>query len=193
MIAVSWKTAQYYGCPHCGFHTGIEPDSEDARVSTHWTCPSCQESFITLGEGETRSAFGIPELDQMVHPCLQAHPRAGRPAHDGGGPKQPEYFDAQGLSVDMTPGCFVCGGPHDIRTSLRGTARSRASAERITLEMFGGRGAWLDLGDLSPPEVAVRIGACVRHEPLLEKLLERTRRDGEITPDLIIEVRRIAG
>lgn len=112
---------------------------------------------------------------------LQPHPRRGIPKHgrpdkkpDGGG----EFFRSRGIGLDLTPGCFVCGGEKVLRNNIAAFVQCKKSGKRV-VALFS-QGAWLDYRRHEPDRVQVKIGACVEHRPNLEKLDALTQ-DGIIT------------
>ncbi len=164
-----------------------------------WTCGECGRGCFVLAVGIGVSPFGIGMRDgTTVYPEVQEHPRKGIPKRgrqdkqpDGGG----EFFGARGIGMDKTPGCFVCGGKRtlepgrkykmSLHTNIAGFAQCKDAGVRI-VEMFKGKGCWMDYRDFEPDYIQVKIGACKEHLDNLRKLMNLTREaDGIITDAMI--------
>lgn len=104
----------------------------------------------------------------------------------GGG----EYFAPRGIGTDVTPGCFVCGGPEGAYHNVSAFVVTKESGER-TVAMFQ-HGAWLDFRPHEPGWIQVKVGACPRHLPNLKKLAELTyAAEGVITAEMIKEATEV--
>lgn len=200
-IAVSFKEFEVSGCPHCGYRSGYSRMS--GQGATVWSCADCGVGCVILAEGVEVSPVGFGREDrETIYPKLQPHPRRGIPKHgekdekpEGGG----EFFSARGLGMDNSPGCFVCGGEESddprfkyrmvMLSNVAGFVRCKAAGERL-VEMFGGKGCWMDYRDFEPDRVQVKIGACEKHKANLEKFA-RMAEVGErvVTKEIIEEAR----
>lgn len=185
VIAVSVKELQEFGCPHCGYRSGYTPISGGGTAV--WTCGSeaCGKICCVLGEGVIKSTIGFGDF----HPELQAHPRRDIPSH-GRTDKKPdgegEFFHSRGVGLDMTPGCFVCGGDKRLHNNIAAFVQCKEAGGRV-VAMFS-QGARLDYRDFEPDRVQVKIGSCDKHLANLQKLDELTR-DGIITSNRINKAR----
>lgn len=182
VIAVSVVELREFGCPYCGYRSGHMPVS--CGGSAVWKCGSdeCGKACCILGEGIQKSKIGLGGL----FPELQAHPRRGISSH-GRPDKKPEdggeFFRSRGIGLDCCA-CFVCGTNdrdgqgHTMLNNIAASAQCKEAGERI-VDMFS-HGAWLDYRDFEPDYVQVKIGACDKHLPNLQKLHKLTL-DGVIT------------
>jgi hypothetical protein len=183
IIAVSLVERNQFGCPHCGYRSGVMRMTYGG--SGVWYCgdtENCGRVCCVLWDEVTCSSIEIGG----VYPTLQAHPRRGIPSHgrsdkrpDGGG----EFFRSRGIGRDETPGCFVCGGDTCIRHNIAAFVRCQTAGQRV-LRLFPPRRARLDYRDFEPDRVQVKIGACDAHLPNLETLHAATA-DGIITRERI--------
>ncbi len=185
-IAVSAKEMNEFGCPYCGYRSGISPIS-DGRT-TVWQCGECGKACLALADGVTQSTIGRGGRDrETIYPKLQDHPRRGTPSHgspdvrpESGG----EFFRSRGFGLDFTPGCFICGGAEGMHHNISAFVRCREAGERI-VSMFAS-GAFLDFRKHEPDYVQVKVGACKDHKHRLEELHSLTHEhQGTITPDMI--------
>ena len=203
VIAVNQDEVREFGCPYCGYRSGSAHISGGGGAV--WDCGECGRTSIILGEGVTRSPFGLgrgisfnldgskKEDGDSFYPELQEHPRKGIPSHgkpdkrpEGGG----EFFRSRGVGMDYTPGCFVCGGGDGMRNNIAAYVKCKASGERV-VAMFD-QGARLDYRKYEPDYVQVKIGACDKHVANLEKLHTLTRdADGVITEAHIKEAKKL--
>lgn len=179
-LAVLEADFQKYGCPYCGYESGISPISVNGAMIV--ICGECQAGYAVLAEGVTQSPIGFNDY----HPLLTEHPRAGTPKH-GRPDKQPEgggeYFAPRGIGTDVTPGCFVCGGPKGGYNNISAFVQGKAAGERV-VGMFT-QGAWLDYREHSPNRVQVKVGACQFHLKNLQMLDQLTLENGIITAEMI--------
>jgi hypothetical protein len=167
--AVVHTEAAQFGCPYCGFRSGYY--SIQANRTGIWFCGECQKESVTLVEGIRCSCIGFKTKYGTVYPKLRAHPRRGIPAHgnldrrpDGGG----EYFFARGIGMDITPGCFVCGGESASYHNIAAFVHTKEAGERV-VGMFN-QGVRLDYRTFEPDRVQVKIGSCHEHLHNLEHL-----------------------
>ena len=179
-IAVSFKAVQQWGCPYCGYRSGHSPISGGGTVV--FVCGECRRSFAILGTGVLKSTIGFGSF----YPKLQPHPRSGIPSHgaldkrpDGGG----EFFRSRGIGLDMTPGCFVCGGGERMYSNIAAFVQCKESGERV-VAMFR-QGARLDYREHEPDYVQVKVGACKEHLHCLQNLDELVS-NGVITEEMIL-------
>jgi len=185
-IAVSLDSVKESGCPYCGYRSGTTPISGGGTAI--FTCGECGKTCAILTEGVTKSRIGFGDY----YPELQEHPRKGIPSHgtpdkrpDGGG----EFFHSRGIGLDSC-NCFVCGT--DIRdkkanmylNNIAAFVQCKEAGERV-VAMFK-RGARLDYRDFEPDRVQVKIGACDKHLPNLQRLDELTK-DGILTQEMVEE------
>lgn len=187
-MAVRITDLQEFGCPHCGFRSGSVPMSGGGCLI--WNCGECGKQSIGLNEGLLKSTIGLGSGNDVFYPELRKHPRHGIPAHgrpdirpEAGG----EFFSSRGIGLDVTPGCFVCGGTQGMRSNIAAFVRCKDSGKRV-VEMFGGKGARLDYREYEPDYVQVKVGACDAHVSCLENLHHITSEaKGTITSDMILE------
>jgi hypothetical protein len=99
---------------------------------------------------------------------------------------QEERIRFRGMGQDWTPGCFVCGGKHDLYANQSGFVTSKESGERI-VALFE-HGAFLDYRQYEPDWIQVKVGACKKHVPNLQKLYSLVMDDR----DMIISAKIIA-
>jgi hypothetical protein len=184
IIAVSLQEFCEFGCPYCGFRSGYTHVSAGGAAA--WSCGAgdCGKTCCVLAEGITKSPMGIND----IYPELQDHPRRGTPKHGvpdkkpkGGG----EFFHSRGVGFDHTPGCFVCGGEKKLYNNIAAFVQCKESGERVAA-MFK-QGAWLDFRAYEPDYVQVKVGACKKHLPNLQKLHDLTKEDVVITDARIKE------
>mgnify|MGYP003419590450 CR=1 FL=1 len=184
IIAVSFEEHALYGCPYCGYRSGLAGLRQGNCVI--WDCAACNNTCVLLGGGLKKSIIGLGE--KTVYPELQEHPRKGIPAHgneDNSPEMGGEFFSVRGIGTDMTPGCFICGGDSNFRNNIAAFVKTREAGARV-VSMFE-TGARLDYRENEPDRVQVKIGACDEHKPNLEKLLLLCRGDGIITTAKIAE------
>jgi len=175
IVAISAADLQKFGCPYCGYRSGYSPISGHGAAA--WDCGECGRTCCILGEGNTKSSIGFGSF----YPELQDHPRHGIPKR-GRADKQPdcggEFFRSRGIGLDITPGCFVCGGDKRLLNNIAAFVQCKEAGVRV-VNMFQ-QGARLDYRDFEPDRVQVKVGACNAHLPNLRRLDELTR-DGVIT------------
>lgn len=184
-IAVSRKDYVDFGCPYCGYRSGISPIS--ARGTAVVICGECDRGFAVLGDGVAKSTIGFGEF----YPELQPHPRDGTLAHgrpdlrpEGGG----EYFQSRGIGYDSCT-CFVCGTNdrdgrgHSMLNNIAAFVRCRDAGVRV-VAMFA-QGARLDYRDFEPDYVQVKVGACDEHLLNLKRL-HKLVKDGVIKPEMVV-------
>lgn len=94
-------------------------------------------------------------------------------------------FAPRGIGLDMCPGCFVCGVLDEgsfrakaMMNNISGFVASREQGEAIA--GWFKAGAWLDYREHEPTWLQVKIGACDKHLPNLQKLQELTSAYGVI-------------
>lgn len=75
---------------------------------------------------------------------------------------------SRGIGKDYTPGCFVCGGTHQLYHNISMFVRSKEDGEAATA-LFE-TGAWLDYRDFEPSWIQVKVGACDAHLANLRQL-----------------------
>lgn len=191
-VAISGKDAQRFGCPYCGYRSGHSPISGMGTSIT--VCGECDRSFAILAEGVTQSTIGFGDY----YPKLQAHPRQGIPSH-GKSDKRPEgggeFFHSRGIGLDNVP-CFMCPGSETtLRDNIAAFVQCKAAGERV-VEMFrkiAGGGARLDYRNHEPDRVQVKVGACKKHRPNLDRLNELVgESDGILTENILREVTGVA-
>lgn len=185
VIAVSETELNQFGCPYCGYRSGYV--SLSGRGTAVWRCgdSECGKTCCVLARGIRRSRIGLGDL----YPKLQPHPRRGIPSHgtldkkpDSGG----EFFRSRGIGLDTAPGCFVCGGEQSVYHNIAAFVKCKEAGERVvSLFMYG---AWLDYRKFEPDRIQVKIGACDRHRPNLQKL-DDLAGDGIITAAYISQAR----
>lgn len=182
VIAVSQNEMGQFGCPHCGYRSGSTYIQTGG--TSLWLCGGCKRKTVILAAGVTKSSIGIGDF----YPELQSHPRRGILSHgrpdnrpENGG----EYFHSRGLGIDLTPGCFVCGGQKGMHDNIAAFVQCKAAGERV-VGMFP-QGARLDYREFEPDRVQVKIGACKEHVSNLTKLSQMTSTKGVITQDIIRE------
>ncbi len=101
-------------------------------------------------------------------------------------PKEGEFFMSRGIGLDVTPGCFVCGGKRKLYNNVSGFMRSKDAGERV-VAMFE-NGAWLDYRENEPNWIQVKVGACDKHLDNLKRLHDLTKQEkGIITAQIITE------
>lgn len=186
VIAVSFKDFEKYGCPYCGYRSGS--NSLSGRGAATFECGECRNTSIMLGEGVEMSPFGIG--DPPVYPKLQKHPREGTPSHGNADTKPEiggEFFRSRGIGLDITPGCFVCGGDQTMYNNIAAYVNTKEAGERILV--FFKSGAWLDYRPQSPDYVQVKIGACDKHKDKLKKL-NALCNDGIITEEKVADAQK---
>ena len=198
---ISWSDFDQFGCPICGcdFAAAGWASCGGAQLAI---CGECRCNFVILSDGLEKSAMGfskdggivfsmkgeLEESDDVIIPIRQKHPRHGMPKHayvkpdirpDNGS----DFFSVRGIGTDKTPGCFCCGGKKRYHNNIAAFVKSKQAGERI-VKLFGEYGAWLDYREFEPDWIQVKIGACDKHLPNLEKLAELTS-DGIITLDKV--------
>lgn len=77
-------------------------------------------------------------------------------------------FNSRGIGSDTCPGCFVCGGNERLLSNIAAFVSSKEHGEKI-VKWFK-QGAWLDYRDWEPNYLQVKVGACEKHLPNLQKL-----------------------
>ena len=183
-VAVSIAELIQFGCPYCGFRSGSQSLSAGGAVV--WSCGECGKECCGLSADLTKSPIGFGEINNPFYPELQDHPRRGIPSH-GRLDKRPEeggeLFSSRGFGLDMTPGCFVCGGGDGIHNNIAAFVQCKEAGERV-VAMFN-QGARLDYREQEPDRVQVKIGVCEQHLPKLEKLHMLTLKKGTITQENI--------
>lgn len=93
---------------------------------------------------------------------------------------------SRGIGLDVTPGCFVCGGKRKLYNNVSGFMRSKDAGERV-VAMFE-NGAWLDYRENEPNWIQVKVGACDKHLDNLKRLHDLTKQEkGIITAQIITE------
>src|SRR5689334_6390954 len=124
VLAVSESELSEFGFPYCGYRSGAVIMS--AGTSGVWCCGDCDRQCCVLAPGVEVSTVSFGDM----LPRLQAHPRRGVPAHgrpdtrpDGGG----EFFRVRAIGLDMTPGCFVCGGTDGLRNNIAAFVQCKAA------------------------------------------------------------------
>ncbi len=181
-IAVSANDVSQYGCPYCGYRSGF------TYVSSNGTsviiCGECEGHYALLAEGLKRSGIGFDGF----FPELARHPRFGIPKHgnpDYNPGQGGEYFNSRGVGLDMTPGCFICGGQEGMYHNIAAFVTTKESGERV-VGMFR-FGAYLDYRPHEPDRVQVKIGACDSHLGHLQLLEQAVQRNGAvINPEIIL-------
>lgn len=91
-------------------------------------------------------------------------------------------FRSRGIGLDVCPGCFICGAEYrnpeadkmgnGYLCNISGFVESKVDGEEI-VEWFDGR-ARLDYRPSEPNWIQVKIGACDKHLPNLQKLHDLT-------------------
>ena len=77
-------------------------------------------------------------------------------------------FNPRGIGLDNCPWCFVCGGEGGMMSNISAFVRSKEDGGKIV--SWFNDGAWLDYRVNEPEWIQVKIGACRKHLPNLEKL-----------------------
>jgi len=77
-------------------------------------------------------------------------------------------FHSRGIGLDNTPGCFVCGGNQDLYNNMAAFVQTKDEGEKVA-KIFQ-TGARLDYRPSEPNWIQVKIGACKKHLPNLERL-----------------------
>lgn len=177
-IAVRFSQFQEYGCPYCGYEVGYV--SMSGPGASIWVCSDCQRGVVVAHDEATH----IPIHINGVEPKIVEHPRYGTPKH---GPPDTYHdgraqFNSRGLGLDHTPGCFVCGGDHDLYHNISGFVNTKSDGEHV-VAMFQ-HGARLDYREYEPHWIQVKIGACEQHIPQLKEL-NRLCKDGEISEEIV--------
>lgn len=182
IIAVDVESYLLYGCPYCGYRSGIINIAGYGSQSC--VCGECDKTSVILNMTVKKSSIGFGKSPE--YPVLQKHPREGIPLH-GNPDTRPEnggeFFRARGIGKDWTPGCFVCGGEKKVYNNLAGFVNTKEAGERAML-LFD-KGARVDYREHDPDYVQVKIGACNNHLENLEKLLELTTENGTITEEMV--------
>lgn len=183
-IAVSFTEIQQFGCPHCGYRSGTTPISGGGTAV--WICGECQKTACILAEGVTKSTIGFGGF----YPELQDHPRHGIPSHgrpdtrpESGG----EFFRSRGIGREGDLRCFCCGVKRSLLHNIAAFVQCKQAGERVVAMVQ--RGARVDYREYEPDYVQVKIGACDKHLPNLERLDQLTRQDGTITAERIADAR----
>lgn len=89
-------------------------------------------------------------------------------------------FCSRGVGLDVVPGCFVCGATKRDPAAVNGYLHNIAAfvnspaAGRMLESWFSGR-ARTDFRDAEPHRIQLKVGACERHLPRLNRLHEKTR------------------
>ena len=91
-------------------------------------------------------------------------------------------FRSRGIGLDVTPGCFVCGTKirskaaaeigNDYLNNIAAFVENKSDGEKIV--SWFEQGAFLDFREHEPNWIQVKIGACDKHLPNLEKLYKLT-------------------
>lgn len=92
-----------------------------------------------------------------------------------------EQFSPRGIGLDVTPGCFVCGGHREgngYDHNIAAFVESKEAGERV-VQLFGGL-ARLDWRPTEPNWIQVKVGTCGDHLKNLEQLYELTFFDRKI-------------
>lgn len=197
-IAVAEDEFNESGCPFCGYQSGHSYMRSGGAAT--WRCGDCGRGCFILAIGLGESPIGIGmKGGTTVYPKLQPHPRRGIPKH-GAVDKRPEndgeFFRARGLGMDSSPGCFVCGGEKtrwqpknkyhmQMLDNVAGFAQCKNAGARI-VEMFEGKGCWMDYREFEPDRIQVKIGVCKKHVENLKTLVRLTEEhDQTITKEMI--------
>jgi hypothetical protein len=78
----------------------------------------------------------------------------------------------RGIGLDQTPGCLACpDSPDGLYGNLAAFVATKADGEAV-VAMFA-HGARLDWREYEPEWIQVKVGACHRHQVLLERLREQ--------------------
>ena len=77
-------------------------------------------------------------------------------------------FKSRGIGLDSCPGCFVCGGGRRMLNNISAFVKSTRDGRKIV--SWFNDGAYLDYRPNEPSWLQVKIGACDKHLPNLEKL-----------------------
>jgi hypothetical protein len=180
MFVVSISDLNAWGCPSCGYRSGMMPVKQGGAGS--WVCGECHVACIALADDLDSvpvSWTNVPNRERVPHP------RAGKPAHgnpdrrpDGGG----EFFWSRGIGTDVTPCCFVASCAGWPRKNIAAFVQCKASGERV-VAMFGGR-ARLDFRESEPDRVQVKVGVCDAHASTLA-LLDRAIDGGVLRSDVV--------
>jgi plastocyanin/ribosomal protein L37AE/L43A len=183
VIAISITDHEKFGCPSCGYRSGYTPISRGG--SALWICGDgrCRRSCCILADDVTSSTISIGG----IRPRLVQHPRRDIPSH-GRPDKQPEgggeFFHSRGTGLDVTPGCFVCGGYESLCSNIAAFVQCKEAGERV-VAMFS-HGARIDYREYEPDRVQVKVGACAEHRHNLERLHSLVA-DGVLTSEKIAE------
>jgi len=94
-------------------------------------------------------------------------------------------FRPRGIGLDSCPGCFVCGGESQMMNNISGFVDSKEDGEKIVFWFESG--ARLDCRKSEPDWIQVKIGACEKHLPNLEKLDKMTHIHNVIRESMIEE------
>ncbi len=185
IIAVSYKSYQKFGCPHCGYQHCAS--SMSGGGASDCICPECSKTSVVLAEGLTTSSIGFG--DPPVFPVLEKHPREGIPSHGTPDmrPTSGDFFNSRGIGLDWIPGCFVCGGKKDLHPNIAAFVKTKEAGERV-VKLFT-TGVFLDYRSQEPTWIQVKIGACEKHKPNLEALHALTK-DGIITQEKVDEAKK---
>jgi hypothetical protein len=100
-------------------------------------------------------------------------------------PKAEYIFRPRGIGLDLTPGCYVCGGEQKMYNNISGFVASRTDGQLIK-HLFA-TGARLDYRDHEPNWIQVKIGACDTHLPNLQHLYAFTSDALKISRHMIEE------
>jgi hypothetical protein len=100
-----------------------------------------------------------------------------------------ENYHPRGLGTNWHS-CYICnqGGGRFVQTDMAAFVDDRESGERI-VEMYKTLGLHpvLDYRENQPSHVQVKVGACEKHLPNLEKLMELCSTDKKINSAKIIK------
>lgn len=180
IIAISVSDLKEFGCPYCGYRSGYT--SISGHGSLAWKCGECGKGTIGLSQGVKKSTFGIgTDKGDFMYPRVRKHPRHGIPSHgktDVRSLDGTEKFSSRGIGLEQTPGCFVCGGPKTLHNNIAAFVHCKEAGERL-VDMFEGKGAYLDYREHEPDRVQVKIGACDQHLSELERLDNITHEAGD--------------
>ena len=96
-----------------------------------------------------------------------------------------ESLSPRGIGSDSGT-CFVCGDGPRLMSNFAGFVASREAGQRV-VDMFGGKGAWLDFRPHEPQWIQVKVTACAKHASLLESLSRHVRDQGNTIAKYLVE------
>jgi hypothetical protein len=95
-----------------------------------------------------------------------------------------ENYHPRGIGSNWLP-CYICnqGGKDKVQSDMSAFVSDKSAGERVVV-MYEELGLYakLDFRPSEPNWVQVKVGACNKHLPNLEKLTETCSKDNKISP-----------